>query len=150
MDVNFADQLAVLTEVNAGLLSRLGYHKEVLASEKKPNVLVAPEFDRVRKVLLKAYPNAANVGAQVCMHAAVVCVYPADECTQDKFYEEFQKQVDTIYKDTEPVFQSCLEVLSFLDEATRCFEDALLTRQMDFKVSSHSFIESAHRSTSYP
>jgi NCK-associated protein 1 len=41
--------------------------------------------------------------------------------------------VDTIYKDTEPVFQSCLEVLSFLDEATRCFEDALLTRQMDFK-----------------
>ena len=65
MDINLADQLSVLREVNVGLLSRLGYHKEVLASDSKPACLVAPEYDRVRKAVVKAFPNAATMKAEV-------------------------------------------------------------------------------------
>jgi NCK-associated protein 1 len=108
---SLVDSCGALVKINAGLLARLGFHKTVLAPDSqyaasipRPNALVSPEFEKLRKTILKAYPSQP----------------PINTASPPQGYEQFQTQASKIASELEDTFQTFVEVSAYIDEAYTC------------------------------
>jgi NCK-associated protein 1 len=108
---SLVDTCGALVEINAGLLARLGFHKTVLGvdsqyatSVPRPNALVSPEFEKLRKTILKAYPNEP----------------PINTANPPQGYDQFQTQASKTASELEEMFQTFVEVSAYIDEAFTC------------------------------
>lgn len=93
----------MLLEVCDELTNRVGLAKERLSSDAtKPASLTAPEFDKLRKALLKTFPLKST---------AVTTSTPG--------YEQFGQQAHKALEDLEPTFAVFADVSAFCERAFR-------------------------------
>jgi hypothetical protein len=99
---DLAEELYNMLDVCKGLSTRLHFYKTHLASDAKPKCLTNPDYDKLRKALLKPFPVQATVDTKV------------------QGYESFLREADHVMRELQDVYFVFVDAREFVDAAYSC------------------------------